>query len=438
MKYGIESKKDISSGMILTICFPESELDLKALYTLQAEWPEFLVPFRYRSVNGQVECTYQLGNRSKLQYRFCSREPNEYVKFWNGVFRPLLDCSDWFLKPLSFVLDAGQIYVDRDGKAISYLYVPSNEDCVTYEELKGMALELVEKNPTTDPKLENKVLRAVMQDFQPKMFLNMLKSSAFPQKQEAADVVSAVEALYPKQPVISTPRQPGPAPEDLPVGGPSQREAPLLQGDEDIVINLNTEKGKREKDKPGKKNKASKKPKDKKDSKGLFSWLGGKKETDKKETREYLYGAGAEPPIPKKEVNHGGDPAPIYFPKDEDGNHTELKENGPCLRLIGRAPLPAQIQIFASPGKPFTIGRFDVTVGQRQCDFEFDRHTKEVSRHHAPIGCGSDGAYLIVDQGSTAGTYLDGVSLSQNVPYPLQWGSRVSFGRAGADYTWEE
>ena len=109
MKYGIESKKDISSGMILTICFPESELDLKALYTLQAEWPEFLVPFRYRSVNGQVECTYQLGNRSKLQYRFCSREPNEYVKFWNGVFRPLLDCSDWFLKPLSFVLDAGQI-----------------------------------------------------------------------------------------------------------------------------------------------------------------------------------------------------------------------------------------------------------------------------------------------------------------------------------------
>ena len=79
-----------------------------------------------------------------------------------------------------------------------------------------------------------------------------------------------------------------------------------------------------------------------------------------------------------------------------------------------------------------------MTVGQRQCDFEFDRHTKEVSRHHAAIECGSDGAYVIVDLGSTAGTYVDGVRLSQNVPYPLQWGSRVSFGRVGADYTWEE
>lgn len=437
MKYDIESKKDISSGMILTICFPESELDSKALYTLQTEWPEFLVPFRYRSMNGQVECTYQLGDRSKLQYRFGSREPGEYVKFWNGVFRPLLDCSDWFLKPLSFVLDAGQIYIDRDGKTISYLYVPSNEDCVTYEELKGMALELVEKNPTTDPKLENKVLRAVMQDFQPKIFLNMLKTSALPLKLEPVDAFPAFEALHPERPILPTPQRTGPAHKDLPVGESSQQGEPPQQGDGDIVINLNAEKGKKEKDSTGKKNKESKKPKEKKESKGLFSWLGGKKESDKKETKEYIYGAGAEPSIPQ-EAKHRADPAPVYFPNEEEGDHTELKGFGPCLRLIGRAPLPAQIAISASPGKPFTIGRFDVSVGQQQCDFEFDRHTKEVSRHHAAIECDFNGEYTIVDLGSTAGTYVDGVRLSQNVPYPLQWGSRVSFGRAGADYTWEE
>ena len=69
MKYNIESKQD-GFGLSLTVQFPEADLDKKALYTIQADQPDFLVPFRYRSVNGQVECAYQLGSRSLLKFHF--------------------------------------------------------------------------------------------------------------------------------------------------------------------------------------------------------------------------------------------------------------------------------------------------------------------------------------------------------------------------------
>lgn len=54
MRYEIENRNDLS-GAQLVIRFPEEDLDQKALYTIQAEPPGFLVPFRYRSIDGQAE-----------------------------------------------------------------------------------------------------------------------------------------------------------------------------------------------------------------------------------------------------------------------------------------------------------------------------------------------------------------------------------------------
>ena len=45
MIYPIEQKNDLS-GAMLVIRFPEEELDRKALSTIQADPPAFLVPFR--------------------------------------------------------------------------------------------------------------------------------------------------------------------------------------------------------------------------------------------------------------------------------------------------------------------------------------------------------------------------------------------------------
>ena len=146
MMYDIQTQYDVSAGALLTVRFPETDLDKKALYTLQTDQPEFLVPFRYRSMDGFAECVYQLDSRSKLQYRFGNRSPKEYVEFWTQILQPLLDCDDWFLKPLSFVLDTEHLYIDKAGKTVSYLYVPSISNCVEYDALKSMVMELSQKN----------------------------------------------------------------------------------------------------------------------------------------------------------------------------------------------------------------------------------------------------------------------------------------------------
>ncbi len=467
MIYDIESKNDLS-GLMLVVRFPEEEVDRKALYTIQADRPDFLVPFRYRSVDGMAECTYELGSRSKLQYRFGVHTPREYLRFWSQILQPLLDCGDWFLKPFSFVLDPQYLYADRDG-AVSYLYVPSRQDCVTFDALREMAVELSRKNSVSDPAMENKVLRAIMQDFQPKAFLQMLRQMQPGEAvaEEAAEVrrnspppayqppaPQPVPTPAPAAPVFQSPPPFQAQPVQPPVQPPRQTPPPPVPqagGMDDIVIQLNPggDGGK------GKKEKKEKKPlfggkKEKPEKKGLF----GKKEPQQK---EIFLGAAAEgfsatrpldmphqmPPQMAPPPQYGGMPqaAPVWAPGTEDCEITQLmdQEGGKvCLRLVGEAGLPREILIDIQPGQAFTIGRFDVSVGHRQSDFEFDKKTKAVSRRHAAIERGGDGSYAVVDLTSSAGTFVDGQKLTPNVPHPLRRGSRVSFGTGGADYIWEE
>lgn len=103
---------------------------------------------------------------------------------------------------------------------------------------------------------------------------------------------------------------------------------------------------------------------------------------------------------------------------------------------MGDQTLPRKIPVSLPVGGVFSIGRYDVTVGRRQSDFEFEGKTKAVSRYHAAVERTEEG-YTVSDLDSTAGTYVDGERLTPNVPRALTRGCRVSFGTAGADYIWE-
>lgn len=450
MIYNIESKNDLS-GAMLVIRFPEEELDKKALYTIESDQPPFLVPFSYRSVDGMAECTYRLGSRSKLQYRFGSHPVPEYVNFWTQVLQPLLDCDDWFLKPFSFVLDSRYLYADKSG-AVSYLYVPSLRDCESFDTLRSLVMELSQQNSVTDPALENKVLRAIMQDFQPKSFLAMLRTAdrpaepvqKAPPKAEMPDF-HLPESLRPQEPLpISrepAPRQPEPAP------APAVQKA-LAADDGEIHINLGGGKRpKPAKEKPAKDHKPlfsgkKEKPVKEKPAKSPKPLFGGKKDTPK----EVLLGAAAEIPAPAayeppvRPARPAAQPAVSYDADTLDGA-TQLddgEESGVCrLRLVGDPGMPREIVVDIQPGRAFTIGRFDVSVGQKQSDFEFGKSTKAVSRRHAAIER-EENSYFVVDLASSAGTFVDGLRLTPNVPQAITNGSRISFGTGGADYVWVE
>lgn len=429
MKYEIESKQNLS-GAVLIVRFPEKDLDDKALYTIEADQPDFLIPFRYRTMDGQVECTYQLGNRSKLQYRYGRKSPEEYLEFWEQILQPLLDCGDWFLKPFSFVLDTRYLYVDTAGKIVRYLYVPARQDYADFDDLKTMVAELSKQNPVTDTVLENKALRAIMQSFQPKDFLHMLRDAV--SKATVAQLENEPAAVPVYEPVRKDAPLPGIVEEqELPF---AERER--MADQEEIVIDLG---GKKKKEKKAKK------------GKGLFGGKKGKQEPEKgqkdKTSKEIMLGAGADM-IPEPmmlgsrpvSASQSSPIVPVYHAELEEIEVTQLDEgyNRTCLRLVGDPNLPKEIPVEIQTGYAFTIGRFDISVGHPQSDFEFDKNTKSVSRHHAAIERETDGSYILVDLSSSAGTFLDGQRLTPNVPYPLARGSKVSFGTSGADYIWEE
>lgn len=433
MRYEIQEKRSELTGTSLVIRFPEEELDRKALYTIQRESPSFLVPFRYRNVDGQVECTYQTNSFWKLRYRFGPKSPAEYALFWDQVLQPLLDCGDWFLKPFSFVLDTQYLYADRGNTLVSYLYIPTKMNCVDSGALREMAVELSKQNPVTDPNLENQVLRALMDEFQPAAFLDTIQkySARFePSKAKGAEPYTI------KEPPVSPPDGPlyPPMPEAPPEPKP-QSHPPV--GTDDIFIDLGEkDKGQKEKRKGlfgAHKEKEKPKKEDKKKKKHS-----GKEKDD----QEFRWGAGAEQgsvvQTPPQEKPGSKERPVVYGPGNNGETEVEDEGEGPGLRYTGRGVLPSRISVSLSPGGSFTIGRFDITVGHPQSDFEFAQDTKGVSRHHAVIEREMGGGYSIIDLGSKGGTFVSGERLTPNVPHRLNRGWRVSFGPDGADYIWEE
>ena len=458
MIYDIQSKSDFLTGASLIVRIAEDDLDRNALNTILYDKPEFILPFRYRSIDGEVEFIYQIGQLSKLQYLSGSRSPKEYAGLWTNMLGPLLECGDWFMRPFSFLLDAGYLYCEKGKGTISYVYIPSVRDCCAQINLKEMAAEVSRLVSVSDTNLENKVLRAIMKDFDPNGLLKLLKtydvdgiserqSRPVNEPRHVPGISQNIQSLVP----VNI-RKPAAPPLLEAKGRVYQGAAWNTPGD--IVINLPASgrapgkpaEGGKEKNKAG-----SKKEKGKlQDS--IMNLLRGKKE----QLEVYPQAADMHsiPQMPRNRRFPGYEPPqngppynePPYYetriPGEVAGTsgdtllHADIT-SGIRLRLISGADLPPVIDVNTAEGGVFTIGRFDAAAGRRQCCFEFDKKTKAVSRRHAAIELIAD-RYSIVDLSSSAGTFLNGEKLPPSTPFELCCGSRISFGNAGADYVWEQ
>lgn len=458
MRYEIQSKSDFQVGATLIVRMPEEELDRKALRTIQLDCPGFLLPFRYRLIDGDVELTYQIGNRSKIAYLSGKRTPAEYADMWSGLLQPLLDCGDWFMRPESFVLSPEYLYCEKSIQAIRFVYIPSMLPSSDGAALKSLVTDIAKMNHVTDVDLENKVIWAI-QDFNIHNFLQLMRES-----KASEPSVSSASGLRP-DPVapsnvewksgLSASQSKGWQPNAVPIHGPvdqragqlgvrtsEDREQPdqavfpqsgktPLDGDIQIQFPIKEKTEKERKPKGGlfgPKREKEEKPKSK-------SGIWGKK----KGSKEIVGGAAAQLFQPQQ---FEPTPAPSYTPSVDDGGDDitvvdQMELGGTRFRYVGASGHPQFIEISVDPGAVFTIGRFDESVGVRQSNFEFPKKTKAVSRRHAAVERRTDG-YYIVDLGSSAGTFLNGQKLPPNAPFRLERGCRISFGFSGADYMWEE
>ena len=437
MIYDIKSKSDLLTGASLTVTIPEEELDKKALSTILADRPGFILPFRHRSVDGQVELVYQTDSYCKLQYLAGSRTARKYADLWTNVLYPLLDCRDWFMKPYSLVLDSGCIYSDKNSGMVFYIYIPSVRDCCGYEDLREMAAEISKIITVDDANLENMVLRAIMKDFTPNGFIQMLKSylaenhPLVHSKQKPEDTPGTLNELSRKAPPVqpfekvteqshntdsglfygATPEQPYRTAAGQPgivvpavfrdshlpdAKQESKQEAKqrydsthiaprdnTINPPDEIYINIPINGHNNNKKATGKKD----------EEKTRASVMADQKKT-KKIGDFFSISKGKHPePLPGVEIdNRTSEPQPLptalYEPSDDHTDDTEFYlenavETG--FRLIGNSLLPPLIEVPIKEGGLFTIGSYDAAAGRKQSDFDFDKNTKPISRRHTAI-----------------------------------------------------
>jgi len=393
--FEIQSKSDFLTGSYLITRVPESEVDNYALNTIQSDCPDFILPFTYKRIDGHVEFVYKVGTLSRLHYFSGEFAPREYAELWQSLLKPLLECRDWFMHPCSFVLSADYLYYDKSKKTVSYVYIPSISGCSGYDAFQEMAVAVSKIMTVSDAALENKVLRSIIKDFNPTEFIKMLK--------EHISENFTTPVILPEQKQTSEPI-------------PIESSQPIQDVEDEIIYdiepNIKFEQNKKEKET------------------GRYRIFSGRSKKSKLPEREEPEKVSkiSEP----KEDRIVSEQAEII----EITQNTIIVPTGPGLRYIGHAHLPPSIQIAIAEGEMFTIGRFDVSVGKQQSNFEFDKKTKAISRRHAVIERDDEG-YRIIDLASSAGTFVDNKKLPPNTPCGLETGCRVSFGNSGADYVWE-
>jgi len=89
--------------------------------------------------------------------------------------------------------------------------------------------------------------------------------------------------------------------------------------------------------------------------------------------------------------------------------------------------------ILAAEGKRFAIGPTGAVIGRsRECDVVLA--DSNVSRRHARIVFGEDGAWTVEDLGSTNGVHVNGARVPAASPTPLRSGDRLDIGTVSARF----
>lgn len=473
--YNIQRSDDIN-GSSYSIIIPKDELDQNALYTIMYEKPDFLVPVSYRVLNDSIELSYNVGNLILMKYLSRERKAEELPFMWRNIILPLNECRDYFMNPLSLVLNMEYMFCDnRNSNKIKYIYIPTKNALCHVEDLKRMIQEVLEDNPFSDAKIENSILRG-LQNFSLDGFVSVIHSWELSEMQEKTFPEKEREILksYREEPLAnlnqessvafdSEERRENPWSDEggqeesgafvkekkLSFGMKKDKKAPKKKEEKaksSLSLDLDDMFGEEINLQLGKKAKVKEKEekvKKEKKSLGLF----GKKEDKKKEEKEKkgLFGRKKTAVLPQDLSEPEPEPIPKFSVPDNyvlnlknRNSSTELLELS-SARLIykGVKNHPDQIEVDIENGETFMIGRVDTRDTYSKKDFEFPIETKAVSRKHAVI-IKKDEFYYIDDLNSKAGTYVDGKRVMPNHPFRLYSGCQISFGTLGADYIWEE
>jgi len=396
LNYDIKTESDPISGCVITVTMPLDDTDEKALYTMQADLPGFIMPFQFVYADDRLILKYSAAKYSKLKYHYSRKQVSDYSELWLKLLSPLIDCEDWFMSPDGFVIDTDYIYYDHNTGDVAYIYVPSAANHLRFEDLVTMEKEILQGFDTDDLSLKLKIANSILNGDSPSDIIASIKSHVLNFSPESdqflSGFLSADCSCSDQNKLSSQPHVFFPA-----VSEPNQQKR-----SEKHAFHMPALFGGRKKRQPT-----------------VTAFADSREEGVQPQTFENF----------------------VYAPPDinEFDDSTQVITSGDTahgLRRVSDLNIQDYIPIDIDIGRSFSIGRFDANVGISQSDFEFDRTEKSVSRRHAVIERSPDG-YYIIDIGSSTGTFINRSKIALNVPYKLTHGDKISFGNRGADYKWE-
>jgi pSer/pThr/pTyr-binding forkhead associated (FHA) protein len=113
---------------------------------------------------------------------------------------------------------------------------------------------------------------------------------------------------------------------------------------------------------------------------------------------------------------------------DRDYFETVIAASGPDAASI-QFPAYCPERRFRLTGREMRIGRRSASRGlEPDIDLTGPPADTGISHLHAVLTAGPDGAWSILDPGSSNGTRVNGTEISTGVPVPLHHGDRIALG----------
>lgn len=442
------------------------KLDDIAVKVIKQDTPDFLVPFKMMSIDGETEIRYEIGEGTRLNYLPESMTKREFVLLLENMIRPFKTCNDWFLDYHCFHLDTNYIFVGKNYTSVKYIYIPDANYAQDEESVLDFFRDFVLNiNLSDDPVFVMNLYRQLKE-----RTATLVSVLDYISQGEAAGgaATPAPEANYTNPapqapvnreqpvkafaPVNNAPVNAAPA-NNAPVNNFAASSAPASNANTsqefgkadvkgDLISNLFGEEedtpksGKADKKAKVKEKNPPKEVAQKDKNKGFLGGIfGGGKSAEKAPVQQNVQQRApmqqAQPmqqsiPTPQVQQNAFFEEEDVTFiAADEapvnDGTKLTLQ-----LEEDRGYHFPKFIEVDLSRGFA-TIGRFD-KAGNAQADYNFEASLSFISRRHLRVEKLGD-QYRVIDLGSGNGTLVNNEVMVTNMPYAVKAGDRIVFSK---------
>ena len=102
----------------------DDQTDDIAVRVLKQDCPDFLLPFKTMSIDGNMEFRYELSDGVRMSYQLPRMSRKELTRQMVSLLLPFKNCGDWLLDYHCLLLDPQYIFLNAKDQTVRYVYLP--------------------------------------------------------------------------------------------------------------------------------------------------------------------------------------------------------------------------------------------------------------------------------------------------------------------------